>query len=201
MDKTLNVYFDVTSNIPKGKKALEQEALYVVQRVENNATDIVRRSIRVKPFFTHELGDWSTVYQEAKYAFSMGFFHSTFSLVGMMSEAYCRQLYQCINIKRIDGTICCNNNLFGDNDRIKQSQRINILREIIIDEYVYGRLKYINYTRNKVVYNMSMTLSKNIALKVLNSFIEVLSHRFDDLYELHCDRVVSKMKPTKSDGT
>ena len=193
IDRTVPAYFDFSSNLPTGAKGMEQEAQNVVNILKQNANDIVGRSLKVKPFMTFEVGDWASLYKQAKDAFSMGYFHSTISLVGMMSEAFCRQLYQKIIIKKLDGNECNNKLLFGEETRIRQERRINILKELlVIDDHVYNKLIYININRNKVVHNISKEVSEDETLKVLNSFIEVLSHRFDKLHKINDGKVVRK---------
>lgn len=193
MENTVRVSFDFSSNWLKGDKALEQEAINVVNLVKEDANEIARRLSKVEAYLTLEIGEWTTLYGEAKHAFSMGFFHSTIALVGMMSESFCRHLYQKVRIRRLDGSICENDNLFGDEKRIRQAQKIKTLKELLlIDNYVFEKLNYINKTRNKIVHDITKKVSEDVALKVLNSFIKVLDHRHQENYEFKDGKLTRK---------
>ncbi len=192
MEKSKPAYIDLISNNLNTQKDFEQFEDSFKARYESNVKDVVKRLTKVKSFISFENGDWTDFYQETKDAFSMGYYRSVVALVGIMAEAYSEMIFDKIQIKSRSG-LCNNSKLFGEKDRIRQARRLDIIKELGgLEEKDFNKLKYIAKTRNRLLHRFKEKVSEDVALKVLNSFLEVIESKISNKHTLKNGKNVLK---------
>lgn len=188
----MKIQINTTSNAMKLPGVREQIEKSLKNQIEKDMPFILNRTEEIPSFITTEVGDYSTLLNEATKCYTFGFYYATISMIGITAEKFAIRLSQKMKFN-INGNELPEKDFFGDYG-MKQERRLFFLNKSgIIKNEAYKKLIKINGIRNRYTHPKGKNNAKEDSLEVLKLFINMMQSRFSDEYDIKDGKIIKRI--------